>query len=187
MKVKKIIFLFIINLFNSIILPFSSNPDDLNLYFPTIEPLKMCTRHFVVDFSIFFWFPFFLSNLLLHPNHTVCKANVPEMITEDYISDVEEGIFIFLHFLFALPLLSCCFLYVLTISNLRFLFRVSFHPFAVVSRFLCFLYLLLSSQMCDKGSRSSFKSLRRSWNQENEGHALSLIYCKFAAGVKCAV
>lgn len=112
MKVKKIIFLFIINLFNSIILPFSSNPDDLNLYFPTIEPLKMCTRHFVVDFSIFFWFPFFLSNLLLHPNHTVCKANVPEMITEDYISDVEEGIFIFLHFLIcsfaSFMLLSVC-------------------------------------------------------------------------------
>lgn len=24
---------------------------------------------------------------------TVCKANVPEMITEDYLSDMEEGIF----------------------------------------------------------------------------------------------
>lgn len=109
---KKNTFLFIINLFNSIVLPFSSNPDDLNLYFPTIELLKMCTHHFVVDFSIFFWFPFFLSNLLLHPNHTVCKANVPEMITEDYISDVEEGIFIFLHFFIcsfaSFMLLSVC-------------------------------------------------------------------------------
>ena len=73
----------------------------------------MCTRHFVVDFSIFLLVPVF-SNLLLHPNHTVCKANMPEMITEDYISDVEEGIFIFLRFLFALSLLPCCFLYVLT-------------------------------------------------------------------------
>ena len=52
----------------------------------------------IIFFSIFFFgFPFF-SNLLLHPNHTVHKANVPEMITEDYLSDVEEGIFfIFLH------------------------------------------------------------------------------------------
>lgn len=35
-------------------------------------------------------------------NHAVRRANVPEMLNEDYMSDVEEGIF-FVRFLF------CCF------------------------------------------------------------------------------
>lgn len=54
-----------------------------------------------LTFFHLFWFIFY-SNLLLHPNHTVYKANVPEMITEDYISDVEEGIFHFTSFYFLL-------------------------------------------------------------------------------------
>lgn len=38
-------------------------------------------------FGSFFVFPSF--------KHTVYKANIPEMITEDYFSDVEEGILFF--------------------------------------------------------------------------------------------
>lgn len=55
--------------------------------------LKFNASRFSCDFFSFFLFLLFnFSNLLLHANHTVCTANVPEMITEDYLSDMEEGI-----------------------------------------------------------------------------------------------
>lgn len=46
------------------------------------------------EFSVIspYFLVLFFSPLTFCSTHTVCKANVPEMITEDYISDVEEGI-----------------------------------------------------------------------------------------------
>ncbi len=48
-----------------------------------------------------------ISNIF-HLNYTVRRANVPEMLNEDYISDVDEGISYFVWFVLIAP--ACCFL-----------------------------------------------------------------------------
>lgn len=48
-----------------------------------------------------------ISNIF-HLNYTVRRANVPEMLNEDYISDVDEGISYFVWFVLKAP--ACFFL-----------------------------------------------------------------------------
>lgn len=91
----------------------SSNSSQQDLFFIFNSCRYIFSFDVLTAFFHIFWFSYFSSNLLLHPNHTVFKANVPEMITEDYISDVEEGIFIHIYFYFLL-------------INLHFFFHTSF-------------------------------------------------------------
>lgn len=116
------------------------------------------------DFSILSG-SLFSSNPVLHPNHTVHKANVPEMITEDYLSDVEEGIFHLNSFFFIFfwilcsktssVTLSACQSFVL--SNLWFLFHFLINPVPVVSRFIC-TYLTESNTLLWELSKCSLFS-----------------------------
>lgn len=50
---------------------------------------------FCCSFVFLFIYVSFLIMIYLDLNRTVRRANVPEMLSEDYISDVEEGIFCF--------------------------------------------------------------------------------------------
>lgn len=85
-----------------------------------------------------------ISNIF-YLNYTVRRANVPEMLNEDYISDVDEGISSFVWFVLIAPAFFSFFhIFQLTRSSYSVFFCVidSFHSMAVEYGFVVVARLL---------------------------------------------